>query len=41
VIFTLADLPAGDWRVRVVVDGASSLPTMTGGVYDGPTLTVP
>jgi hypothetical protein len=41
VIFTLADLPAGDWRVRVVVDGASSVPTMTAGVYTGPTLTVP
>lgn len=41
VVFDVADLPDGTWLVRVTVDGASSLPTMTGGEYTGPTLTVP
>jgi hypothetical protein len=41
VVFDVADLPSGTWRVRVSIDGADSLPTMTAGVYTGPTLTVP
>ncbi|WP_441287823.1 DUF4255 domain-containing protein [Sorangium sp. KYC3313] len=41
VVFDVADLPNGTWRVRVSIDGADSLPTMTAGVYTGPTLTVP
>lgn len=40
LVFTFASLPAGSWRLRLVVDGASSRPTMTGGVYSGPTVTV-
>ena len=41
VVFTVADLPNGSWRLRVIVDGAMSRPTMTAGVYSGPTLVVP
>lgn len=41
MVFTVADLPNGSWRLRVIVDGAMSRPTMTAGVYSGPTLVVP
>ncbi|MEZ0449718.1 DUF4255 domain-containing protein [Cellulomonas sp. ICMP 17802] len=36
-----ADVPDGDWLVRVVVDGAQSMPTMSADVYDGPVLSLP
>jgi hypothetical protein len=41
MVFTFPALPAGVWEIRLVVDGAANLPTMIGGVYSGPTLTVP
>ena len=34
-------VPDGDWLVRVMVDGAQSLPTMSADVYDGPMLSLP
>jgi hypothetical protein len=41
MVFTFPALPAGVWEIRLVVDGAANLPAMIGGVYGGPTLTVP
>lgn len=42
VVFTVVGLSAGDWLVRVRVDGASSIPTLgAGGSYDQPRVTVP
>lgn len=34
-------LTNGTWLVRVAVDGAESLPTMSAGIYDGPAVTLP
>lgn len=41
VVFPVPAIPAGSWRIRLVVDGAANRPSMTDGVYSGPTLTVP
>jgi hypothetical protein len=35
------ELTAGTWLVRVTVDGAESLPTLSGDTYDGPAVTLP
>ncbi|GAB3047273.1 DUF4255 domain-containing protein [Intrasporangium mesophilum] len=35
------ELTAGTWLVRVSVDGAESLPTLSGDTYDGPAVTLP
>jgi hypothetical protein len=40
VLFDVPGLAAGTYLVRVSVDGAASLLTMTAGVYSGPTVTV-
>ena len=34
-------VPDGEWLVRVMVDGAQSIPTMSADVYDGPLLSLP
>ncbi|MGQ9482686.1 MAG: DUF4255 domain-containing protein, partial [Chloroflexus sp.] len=39
--FTTAGVPAGTYLVRVQVDGAESQLAMSGGVFSGPTVTVP
>jgi hypothetical protein len=39
-VFEITGLSVGDWLVRVSVDGASSLPTMVGDRYAGPTVSV-
>lgn len=39
--FTTASVPAGTYLVRVQVDGAESQLDMSGGVFSGPTVTVP
>ena len=36
-----SELTAGTWLVRVVVDGAESLPTSSGETYDEPSVTLP
>lgn len=36
-----SELTAGTWLVRVTVDGAESLPTLSGDTYDGPAVTLP
>ena len=36
-----SELTAGTWLVRVIVDGAESLPTSSGDTYDGPSVTLP
>jgi hypothetical protein len=41
MVFTVATLPTGVWAIRLVIDGAANLPPLVGGVYTGPTLTVP
>lgn len=41
MVFDFPTLPDGVWELRLVVDGAANLPPMIGGVYSGPTLTVP
>ena len=38
LVFSFPDLPVGTWLVRLAIDGAGSLPSMTGGVYAGPTV---
>jgi hypothetical protein len=35
------ELTAGTWLVRVIVDGAESVPTSIGDTYDGPSVTLP
>ena len=41
MVFTVPTLPTGVWSVRLVIDGAANLPPLVGGVYTGPTVTVP
>lgn len=41
MVVNFPSLPGGTWDLRLVVDGAANLPPMVGGVYSGPTLTVP
>jgi len=41
VPFPLGDVPAGNWLVRVQVDGVDSLLKMVGETYGAPALTVP
>jgi hypothetical protein len=41
MVFDFPNLPDGVWELRLVIDGAANLPAMTGGVYSGPTVTVP
>jgi hypothetical protein len=38
---TLAELPSGEWLVRVAVDGVESLPELLGDAYRAPVLAVP
>jgi len=41
VVGDLTGVPAGTYRVRVRVDGADEVPALAGGVFTGPTVTVP
>ena len=41
VAVSRAGIPSGDWIVRLAVDGAESLPTMTGDHWSGPLLSQP
>jgi Pvc16 N-terminal domain len=41
VTIPILNVPAGNYMVRVQIDGAESLLTMSGGVYNGPMVTTP